>query len=144
MTQHLVKLCVGVDSVQHLAELQAARIAARQAKGQRDNPFHVTRMMPRRGDALLQGGSLFWVIKGAILARQSIVALEAVTGKDNIRRCRIVLGHQLIPTQVHPRRPFQGWRYLNADDAPQDMQAGQQTSGLPAEIEAHLRNIGAW
>ncbi len=143
--QHLVKLCVGVDSAEDLAQLQAARIKQRRADGVRDNPVHVTRMMPRRGEQVLAGGSLYWVIKGVVTVRQPILALERVVGEDDIKRCRIVLGPDLIATRPQPRRPFQGWRYLDEADAPVDLGAGAASDDrLPAEIEAHLRQIGAW
>ena len=144
MNQHLVKLCVGVDSAEHLGALQAARMVQRQAAGERDNPFHVTRMRPRRGADILSGGSLYWVIKGAILVRQQIIALEPIIGDDGIRRCRMVLGHQLVRTEVQPRRPFQGWRYLSASDAPSDLIPRADGKGLPPEMEAALRKLGAW
>lgn len=138
-------MCVGVDSAEHLAQLQAARIKQRRADGVRDNPYHVTRMMPRRVEQVLAGGSLYWVIKGVITVRQPILALERITSDDGIKRCRIVLGLDLIATRPQPRRPFQGWRYLDETDAPVDLTAaGGSGDGLPPEIEAHLRQIGAW
>jgi len=144
MVQHIVKLCVGVDSPEHLAELQLARRQQRQAAGFPDNPYHVTRMMPRRKEDVLAGGSLYWVIKGSILVRQTILDLEAITGEDGIRRCKMVLDHPLVPTDIQPRRPFQGWRYLDAASAPKDIDSAKSGSGLPRELEAHLRSIGAW
>jgi len=142
--QHLVKLCVGVDSAEHLSTLQTARRVKAQAKGVRDNPFHITRMTPRRGALVLAGGSLFWVIKGAIIVRQQIIALEPITGEDGISRCKMVLDHQLVPTEIQPRRPFQGWRYLSATDAPLDVLRGASDAALPAQMEALLRKLGAW
>jgi len=144
MALHLIKLCVGIDRLDQLQGLYAARIATRRARGERPNPCHVTRMTPRRADEILAGGSLYWVIKRVVQARQEIVALEEVIGEDGIRRCRLVLGLDLIPTEPQPRRPFQGWRYLAANDAPADLMAQGGGAELPGDLRLHLRDIGAW
>ena len=144
MALHLIKLCVGIDRLDQLQGLYAARMAERLARGARPNPCHVTRMTPRRADEVLDGGSLYWVIKRVVQARQDIVALEEVIGEDGIKRCRLVLGMDLIPTEPQPRRPFQGWRYLKASDAPADLSAQSGGAELPGELRAHLREIGAW
>ena len=62
MALHILKLCVGVDTLQELADWQAARL--KQMKGPRKLLSHVTRMTPKRRDEILDGGSLYWVIKG--------------------------------------------------------------------------------
>ncbi len=144
MTVHLVKLCVGVDRLEQLRDWQAMRSAARRARGERANPWHITRMMPRRAQELLDGGSLYWVIKRMVQARQRILGLEEVVGEDGIRRCRLVLDEELIATQPQPRRPFQGWRYLDPKDAPPDLDVQGGGAELPDELRAHLREIGAW
>ncbi len=144
MALHLIKLCVGIDRLDQLQALYLARIKARIARGERPNPFHVTRMTPRRADEVLDGGSLYWVIKRVVQARQPIVAMEEVIGEDGIKRCRLVLGLDLIPTAPQPRRPFQGWRYFKASDAPPDLMARGGGAELPGELRAHLREIGAW
>lgn len=136
MTLHLVKLCVGIDSVAHLAERQAARLARMIGRGEPAELFHRTRQTPRRGAELLDGGSLYWVIKGAILAHQKIVDLRSIRGEDGISRCDIVLDARLFPTRPHPRRAFQGWRYLPFEDAPDDFGSG--ISGLD-EIPPDMR-----
>lgn len=141
---HLVKLCVGVENVEHLQSWQDGRMAFAKANGERENPVHVTRMFPKRGDELLAGGSLYWVIKGVIAVRQRIVALEEVRGEDGIRRCRIVFDPQLVRTMPQPKRAFQGWRYLKHADAPDDLPGKGGGSDLPPELVAHLREIGAW
>ena len=132
---NLVKLCVGVDS---LADL-TSRIDARQST----ETQHITRMWPKRADELLNGGSLYWVIKGVILARQNIISLDERIGVDGIRRCGIIMDARLHRTEAAPRRPFQGWRYLNPADAPRDLalpRAGDDA--LPPEMLAELAAIG--
>ncbi|SLN53764.1 hypothetical protein AQS8620_02359 [Aquimixticola soesokkakensis] len=137
MSDHinLVKLCVGIETVEQLA----ARLAAQSGNTIR----HVTRMRPKEEARVLAGGSLFWVIKGVIQARQEVVGLEAVEGADGIKRCAIVLAKPLIRTQPAPRRAFQGWRYLKVDDSPPDLPKGRETEEpLPAELAAALAELG--
>ena len=141
MPQHvnLIKLCVGCDSVDDLERFQRER-------GMDDPdwlPRHVTRMWPRREAEILAGGSLYWVIKGVIRARQRILRLDEVIGQDGIRRCGLVLDRALIRTHPAPRRAFQGWRYLAAADAPPDLPKGREgEEPLPAELSAKLGEIG--
>ncbi len=138
-TIHLVKLCVGANAVEDLEHWQAAR-----AQGRADyQPRHVTRMWPRREAELVNGGSLYWVFKGLILARQKVLRLEEVTGEDGIRRCGIVMDRKVIRTSPAPRRPFQGWRYLTPEDAPADLpQTRPGDDSLPAELSSELAAIG--
>ena len=128
-TLHLLKLCVGADGVEDLVDWQRARIAERRAAGQDPGPFHVTRMWPKRAEALLAGGSLYWVFRGRVLARQRILGLEPRDGADGIPRCAIRLDRQVVRTAPQPRRPFQGWRYLRAEDAPPDLDGA-----LPSDV----------
>lgn len=141
---HLVKLCVGVDEVADLARWQTERSIDRKMAGLDPRPRHVTRMWPRRGDELLQGGSLYWVIRGITLARQRLEMLEEVTGPDGIRRCALILNPEIVRTAAAPRRPFQGWRYLQPEDAPPDLAAGVGggEDELPAEMAAELTRLG--
>lgn len=140
---HLVKLCVGADSIEDLADWQAARIAERAGAGLDPRPRHVTRMWPRRQDALLAGGSLYWVIRGLILVRQRIVRLDPVTGEDGIARCALVLDPGLVRVEARPRAAFQGWRYLAAADAPADLDGGTADNpGLPQDMQAALAALG--
>jgi len=138
-TIHLVKLCVGAATVEDLENWQKMR-----AQGAADyQPRHVTRMWPKRAEDLLNGGSLYWVFKGLILARQPILRLDEVIGDDGIRRCGIVMQRQIIRTQPAPRRPFQGWRYLAPQDAPPDLPPGRSGEDpLPAPLSAALSEIG--
>lgn len=142
---HLVKLCVGADS---LADLVAWQKSGR-ASGADGRPRHVTRMWPRRAGELLDGGSLYWVIRGAILARQRLVRLDAVRGSDGIERCALVLDPEIVATAPAPRRPFQGWRYLPPEAAPPDLAPataagarGEKPAELPPALLAALSDIG--
>lgn len=136
---NLVKLCVGADAVEDLINWQADRAARIPAY----IPCHVTRMWPKRADELLRGGSLYWVFKGVILARQRISALEERRGDDGIARCALVFEPPIIRTVPAPRRPFQGWRYLEPQDSPRDLpQARSLDSALPEELALALAEIG--
>ena len=141
---HMVKLCVGAERVEDLEGWQRARAAERLATGRDPRPRHVTRMWPKRGDELVAGGSLYWVFKGQVLARQRIEALERVEGEDGVARCAIVLNPEIHRTEAAPRRPFQGWRYLTPEAAPADLGAATGTPGadLPPELRRALADIG--
>ncbi len=136
---HLLKLNVGTESVESLTAWQASP----GAKGPDGLPRHVTRMFPRREAEVLAGGSIFWVIKGLIQARQPIRRLDRVMGQDGIERCAIVLDPELIRTETAPKRPFQGWRYLQPENAPRDLPAHrQEEDSLPPELAGALAEIG--
>ncbi len=136
---HLLKLSVGSASIEQMAEWQRRRSAQR-----RDGRYyHITRMWPKREAELLDGGSLYWVIQGVILARQRITGFEELVGEDGIRRCAIFLDPEIVRTEATPKRPFQGWRYLAPEDAPADLAAGRQRDeSLPPALEAALAEIG--
>ncbi len=142
MTLHLVKLCVGIESIAHLAERQSGRLAQACAEGRPAELRHRTRQMPRRRDDLLAGGSIYWVIKGVIQVRQRLVDLRAVRGEDGIKRCDLVLDPKLVPTRPRPRRAFQGWRYLKAEDAPPDLDLRADLDAMPAPMRAELIELG--
>ena len=137
MPLHLLKLCVGPASIEELE----ARIAANRAEslrlGQAPGPIHTTRMFPKRAREIAEGGSIYWVIKGTLICRQSIRAIDPVTGSDGIGRCRLTLNQEVRPVSPRPCRPFQGWRYLQARDAPADLD--RQTLGDLAEMPETLR-----
>ena len=136
---NLLKLCVGAESVADLAQWQEEN-AARWPGG---HAVHVTRMWPKREAELLAGGSLYWVIKGVILCRQRITGLERVESADGIARCAIVMEREIIQTEPAPRRPFQGWRYLNPGDAPPDLSLERSHDDtLPADLAAKLAEMG--
>ena len=136
---HLIKLCVGIDSLEELIAWRAVHTP----KGAETRSQHVTRMWPKRAEELLDGGSLYWVIRGSIQARQRITALNEVIGQDGIRRCAIVMDPELIRTGHALRRPFQGWRYLKAEDAPRDLPKGRiSEDALPDDLNRALAEIG--
>lgn len=136
---NLLKLCVGADSVEDLEAWQASQRPHWPA----GRAVHVTRMWPKREAEVLAGGSLFWVIKGAVLARQRILGLERVEGADGIGRCALVLDAAVIRTEAAPRRPFQGWRYLAPDDSPRDLPQGRaREEPLPEGLARALAEIG--
>lgn len=145
MAIHIVKLCVGVSSVDELEAHRDREMAARRAAGEPEVAMHVTRMSPARKDEVEAGGSLYWVMSGAIQCRSEIIALEPVTGADGIKRCAIIMSPQIIRTAAAPRRPFQGWRYLKPEDAPRDLTgSGDGGDDMPGELRAKLLELGAW
>jgi hypothetical protein len=136
---HMLKLCVGADSVQDLADWHAAN----RDRWPAGRTIHVTRMWPKRADELLAGGSLYWVIRREITARQRILALEPREGADGILRCALVLDAEIIRTAPAARRPFQGWRYLQAADAPPDLaEARPGDDTLPPDLASALADLG--
>lgn len=135
----MVKLSVGTESVDSLTAWQMSP----HAQGSDGLPRHVTRMWPKREAEILDGGSIYWVIKGLIRARQRILRFDEVIGADGIRRCAIVLDPTLIRTTQAVKRPFQGWRYLNPEDAPRDLAKGRKAEGsIPPDLMAALADIG--
>lgn len=143
MALHLIKLCVGVETIKELEDWVKLRIKQAAARGQPKRHVHVTRMFPKREAELLDGGSLYWVIKGEIACREKIVALEPFRDKDGIGRCRIVMEPKIVPVAMRPMRAFQGWRYLAAKDAPADLgKRGQGAASLPEPLRRELRELG--
>lgn len=144
MTIHIVKLCVGADSVEDLAEWQAGQIKrAKKAKAKLVAPHCGTRMWPKRVEEVLAGGSLYWVIKGVVSVRQRIIAIDHVTDHHG-ERCGLYLDANLQRTVPQPRRAFQGWRYLDPKDAPADLGATQGGANLPEHLRRQLVELGAW
>lgn len=142
MPLHLQKLCVGAESFEDMAEWVAEQAQAAKKRGQPPATSHTTRMTPSRAEEILDGGSLYWIIKGVMCARQTILDLRPVTGGDGIPRCQIVLEPELVRVSPRPHRPFQGWRYLAANDAPQDMKEAEATTGLPPHLVVELKELG--
>ncbi|MFO1090156.1 MAG: DUF1489 domain-containing protein [Hyphomicrobiales bacterium] len=136
MTVHLLKLCVGVDEVAELAAWQDERLQKLK------RIYHVTRMVPKRKSEVLDGGSIYWVIRGLISVRQRIVAIEPFTDDEGIERCKLVFDRDLVPVRPAPRRAFQGWRYLEADDAPPDVKTLPGSGELSDTMRAELAALG--
>ena len=134
---HLIKLCVGCDTVDEL-------IAWRQTALPRGDPWILrTRQTPRRAAELTAGGSLFRVYRGVILSRQAILAVNTV-GAGPEARCEITLNETVVLTSPTPRRAFQGWRYLVGQEAPRDLADGSGADAIPPELSRRLLEAGVW
>jgi hypothetical protein len=141
MALHLIKLCAGAEGVEDLVARINHRAGVNEAAGLGRIHDHVTRMHPRRETELLDGGSIYWVIKGAIVARQHIIGFERRTGADGIERTAILLDPAHALTEPQPRRAFQGWRYLPVEDAPRDLK-GKGRKGSPPALGRVLAELG--
>jgi hypothetical protein len=143
MPLHLIKLCVGCDSVADLEDWIKQKLKEKKRRGQKAEHIHTTRMMPKRAAELTQGGSLFWVIRGQITCRERILAIRPFTDKDGIGRCRVVLDGKLVLVEPRPRSAFQGWRYLEAKEAPRDLaRVAPGAAKMPEQMRRELRELG--
>ena len=143
MTVHLIKMAVGVGDVQHLARIQAGRLRQARERDEAAVLRHYTRHTPRRSAELTDGGSLYWVIKGFVRVRQEIRAVERSVNAEGRPSCALVLDPGLVRTSLQACRPFQGWRYLGAENAPVDLSPlTGETDGVPRELAAELRHLG--
>ena len=136
MSVHLKKLSVGSVSIDNLKNWQ------NRALKQGRPIIHPTRNWPKRADELLDGGSIFWIIKGQMVVRQPITDLIEVKREDGRPACGIVLHPELISVWPRRVRIFQGWRYLETEDAPEDLPQTEGTAPMPAELAAELRELG--
>ncbi|MGR3500849.1 DUF1489 family protein [Pseudaestuariivita sp.] len=138
---HLIKLSVGSESVADVQRwFNSPECRARHGLGQ---PCHITRMWPKREAELLDGGSIYWVIKGVLQARTRLLGFEEVTGADGIRRCAMLIDPKVVRTETALKRPFQGWRYLKDEDAPADLAPHRaEEDALPVALSAALAEIG--
>jgi hypothetical protein len=135
MALNIIKLVVGCDTVEDL-------IAWR--RPQAGEPWILrTRMTPKRTAELLDGGSVYRVFKGLVLCRQRILAIDTV-GEGQAARCHMTLDEEVVLTQPLPRRPFQGWRYFEGKDAPDDLVRSGDTPAMDQKLAAKLRELGAW
>lgn len=141
MPLHLLKLCVGASSIADLEAHIAVHLAARRAAKEPIEQIHTTRMAPKRAADILDGGSLFWVIRGQVGARQRVLDIRPFTDTDGIGRCRLVLDQRVVAVMPRPCRPFQGWRYLAHDTAPVDLDALAGTSDMPEHLRFALREL---
>ncbi len=141
MPLHIIKLCVGCESLAELAGWQKQRLKEKRAKGQKLELVHVTRMTPKRAAEILAGGSLYWVIKGQIAARQKLLEFRDVR-KNGVPHCGLVYDKALVPVVARPRRAFQGWRYLESADAPPDLSRTSGAKDLPESLQRELAALG--
>ena len=144
MTIHLLKTAVGIADVEHLRRVQDARHARR---GGRDIVRGYTRNKPRRAAELIEGGSIFWIVKGRIGARQRVLGLADAVDEEGRAYCEMHLDPDLIETVPVRRRPIQGWRYLAPAEAPGDLEAGSgglaaDDDALPPNLARELRELG--
>jgi hypothetical protein len=139
---HLVKMAVGIESVHHLQAVQKKRLKGNLDAGLGPLVQFVTRNRPKRFDEVLAGGSMYWIIKGSIRVRQRVLGLDPVVDHDGRKACAIRFDPELIETEALPYKPIQGWRYLEADEAPPDRAEGQDADDLPPAMRAELRALG--
>ena len=137
---HLKKLCVGIRDIEHLRMMQFGRL--KKGRNGEAKLWHRTRNAPRRMSELLCGGSLYWVIGGFICARQLLKGKDSYVDENGIRQCLLLLDENVIPTVPKRHRPFQGWRYLDAKDAPPDSNGEGQSDAMPLEMARELRELG--
>ncbi len=134
---HMIKLSVGTEDVDDLERWQAQRLR------RTGRVFHRTRMMPRRRDEVVQGGSIYWVIKGAIRCRQRLTAIEPGNDEEGRRCTLLMLEPKLVRTAPRPHRPFQGWRYFAPENAPIDYASlPPGVADMPPELVAELHELG--
>ena len=137
MPVHLKKLSVGSESLASMRQWQEMRMKAG------FELMHVTRNTPRRAEEVLDGGSIYWVIKGVMCARQPIIELRSMQRADGRPACGIVLAPEIVAVEPTRVRIFQGWRYLEAKDAPVDLpMAADGDEAMPPELVAELRELG--
>ncbi|WMS42860.1 DUF1489 domain-containing protein [Acuticoccus sp. MNP-M23] len=141
MALHLLKLAVGAESLDSLRAWVAQQAAASAAAGGPRVSRAKTRMSPKRVDEVLAGGSLYWVIKGALQGRQEIVGFEPFNDENGIKRLHIMLEPEVIAVRPRPCRPFQGWRYLTPEDAPADWRAIDLDDDIPATMRRELMEL---
>ena len=136
MALHMIKLVVGCDTVEELLDWRASHSAP-------NDPWILrTRQTPKRAAEMVDGGSVYRVFKGMILCRQTILDVNTV-GEGVTARCEVTLDPEIVRVAPTPRRAFQGWRYLEAKDAPQDL-AQDGFGDVPTELARQLREAGAW
>ncbi len=143
MPLHLIKLCVGADSVRDLKDWIKEKLKDKRRRGEKPEHIHRTRMVPKRAAELIDGGSLYWVIRGEVMCRQRIKAIRPFVDKDGVGRCGVVLDPKVVLVAPRPCRAFQGWRYLEAKDAPRDLdQVAKGAARMPEKMRRELRELG--
>jgi hypothetical protein len=143
MSLNLIKLCVGCDSIADLEDWIEENRAHHRRLGRDYEQTHTTRMVPKRVGELLEGGSLYWVVRGQVACRQMLLDVRPFTDSDGIGRCRLVLEQKVVPVEPRPCRPFQGWRYLAVTDAPRDIDINAgDLAKMPEELRRELAELG--
>jgi len=143
MPLHLIKLAVGCDSVKDLSARIAERMKTAKLQGLPRHHIHITRMVPKRDAELLAGGSIYWVIRGEIAAREKLIGIEPFRDRDGIGRCRLIMQPKVFAVAPRPMRAFQGWRYLADSDAPADLgKAAASIAAMPEAMRRELRDLG--
>ena len=145
MTVNILRMAARVQSIDHLLERQWQRMAQRVPDADGSVLYTFTRNVPKRIDELVDGGSIYWVIKRFVRVRQSILGIEPITNAEGRRRCRIQLDPVPVRTELYPHKAFQGWRYLRPEDAPRDLESGdvaEEQEEIPPEMAAELRHLG--
>ena len=143
MSVHLIKLCVGCDSIRDLEEWIKQRLKEKRKRGEKPEHVHRTRMVPKRAAELIDGGSLYWVIRGEVACRQRIRDVRPFRDKEGIGRCGLVLDPKVVPVAPRPFRAFQGWRYLEPGEAPRDLEkAAPGAAAMPEKLRRELRELG--
>jgi hypothetical protein len=143
MSLHLIKLCVGCDSVKDLEDWIKQKLKEKKKRGQKPERFHTTRMVPKRAEELLAGGSLYWVVRGQIMCRERLLEIRPFVDRDGVGRCRLVLAGKVVLVEPRPYRAFQGWRYLADKDAPRDLdRAAPGARDMPENLRRELRELG--
>lgn len=143
MPLHILKLSVGAESVDDLKGWIKKRVGERKKRGESGHHVHITRMVPKRDAEILDGGSIYWVIKGQIMCREVIRGIEPFRDKEGINRCRLLMTPKVILVEPRPFRAFQGWRYLEDKDAPRDLEKmAPGAKNMPEELRRELRGLG--
>ena len=143
MTINLIKISVGIEDIEHLKRKQKQFISNALNHGAVPEIIHYTRNTPRRSDEMLQGGSIYWVIKRFIRARQLIREIRRINGPKGKKSCAIILEPEIIKTELKQFRVFQGWRYLSLNDAPSDLSVSSISSDdIPEDLVNDLKELG--
>lgn len=143
MTVHLVKMAVGIESFDHLVSVQSERFRRAEETEGKGILRHLTRNTPRRAEEVLDGGSIYWIIKGYIRAHQRITGFGEATGRNGRPRCALILDPNLVRTELLPHKPIQGWRYMEPAAVPEDLTSkAMEKTSLPDEMAAELRALG--
>jgi hypothetical protein len=143
MPVHLIKLCVGADTVRDLEDWIKEKLQQKRKNGEKAEHIHRTRMVPKRAAELTDGGSIYWVIRGEVMCRQRIRDVRPFRDKDGVGRCGLVLDPKVVLVEPRPYRAFQGWRYLAAKDAPRYLdKAVKGAAAMPETLRRELRELG--